>query len=427
MSQTPNSGALAGIKVIDLTRVLGGPYCTQMLADHGAEVIKIEPPQGDETRTWGPPFQGDAASYYIGVNRNKRGVALDLSRAEGREVLLRLLAGADVLIENFKTGTLERWGLGYEQMLKERFPRLIHCRVSGFGAEGPLGGYPGYDAVVQAMAGLMSLNGEPDGDPVRVGVPVVDLATGMNASIAILLALQERQRSGRGQFTEVTLFDSAVALLHPYTANWFLSQKPPKRAGNQHPNVSPYDQFRTKTKRIFLAVGNDRQFQRLCAEIGRPELAQDPRFRSNSNRIANRAALRAELETGLSAIDGEALAMRLLKKGVPCGPVLDVPEVVNHPQTRQRGMVVEQGAYRGIGNPVKLARTPASVRAAPPAFGAETRAVLSEAGFSKAEIDALVAAGIAFETPRKAAAEENGACNGRQSARPAPCARSRLL
>ncbi|MGE5200728.1 MAG: CaiB/BaiF CoA transferase family protein, partial [Acidobacteriota bacterium] len=216
MTEATNTGALAGIRVIDLTRVLGGPYCTQMLGDHGAEVIKVEPPQGDETRGWGPPFQGDAASYFIGVNRNKRGVALDLSRPEGRTVLFRLLESADVLIENFKTGTLERWGMGYEAVLKQRFPRLIHCRVSGFGADGPFGGYPGYDAVVQGMAGLMSLNGEPEGAPVRVGVPVVDLATGMNASIAILLALQERQRSGRGQFVEVTLFDSAVALLHPY-------------------------------------------------------------------------------------------------------------------------------------------------------------------------------------------------------------------
>ncbi|HVM81608.1 MAG TPA: CoA transferase, partial [Stellaceae bacterium] len=195
MTETTNTGALAGIKVIDLTRVLGGPYCTQMLGDHGAEVIKIEPPQGDETRTWGPPFQGDAASYFIGVNRNKRGIALDLSKPQGRDVVFRLLEHADVLIENFKTGTLEKWGMGYEQVLKERFPRLIHCRVSGFGADGPLGGYPGYDAVLQAMGGLMSVNGEPEQPPLRVGVPVVDLATGMNATIAILMALLERAHS----------------------------------------------------------------------------------------------------------------------------------------------------------------------------------------------------------------------------------------
>jgi len=405
MTPDPSAGALAGIKVIDLSRVLGGPYCTQMLADHGAEVIKIEPPQGDETRTWGPPFQDDTASYFIGVNRNKRGVALDLTRPEGREAVLRLLETADVLVENFKTGTLERWGMGYDAVLKPRFPRLIHCRVSGFGADGPLGGYPGYDAVVQAMAGLMSLNGEPEGAPVRVGVPVVDLATGLNAAIAILLALQERQRSGRGQFVEVTLYDSAVALLHPYSANWFLSQKAPRRTGNQHPNVSPYDQFRTKTKRIFVAVGNDRQFQRFCAEIGRPELVSDPRFRTNADRVTNRAALRDELEAGLASIDGEQLAMTLLDKGVPCGPVLDVPDVLTHAHTRHRGMVAERGAYRGTGNPVKLSRTPAGLRSTPPAFGADTRAVLAEAGYSAAEIDALFISGAALETPRKAAAE----------------------
>lgn len=405
MTEEHSAGALTGLKVIDLTRVLGGPYCTQMLADHGADVIKIEPPQGDETRGWGPPFQGDTASYYIGINRNKRGVALDLSRPEGRNVVLRLLETADVLIENFKTGTLERWGMGYEQVLKARFPRLVHCRVSGFGADGPLGGYPGYDAVVQAMAGLMSLNGEPDGAPVRVGVPLVDLATGMNASIGILLALQERQRSGRGQFVEAALYDSAVALLHPYTTNWFLSRKPPVRTGNQHPNVSPYDQYRTKTKRIFVACGNDRQFHRFCAAIGRPELTEDPRFRTNAGRVTNRAVLRDELEAGLASIDGEQLAMTLLDKGVPAGPVLDVPDVVDHPHTRHRGMVVERGDYQGIGNPVTLSRTPARIRMTPPRFGSATREVLAEAGYSPAEIDGLFVAGVAIEVPRKAAAE----------------------
>lgn len=397
MSQTDSGGALAGIRVIDLTRVLGGPLCTQMLGDHGADVIKIEPPQGDETRGWGPPFRGDTASYFIGVNRNKRAAAVDLSRPEGREVLLRLLKKADVLVENFKTGTLERWGIGYEQLLRERFPRLIHCRVSGFGADGPLGGYPGYDAVVQAMGGLMSINGEPDGAPLRVGTPVVDLASGLNATIAILLALQERQRSGRGQFVEATLYDSAIALLYPYSANWLLSHQPPKRTGNAHPNVSPYDQFRTKTRRIFLAVGNDRQFAKLCEEIGRPDLLQNPLFRRNADRVTNRAALRRELEAALADIDGEALGVRLLDKGVPCGPVLDVPDVINHPHTRHRGMVTELGEYSGIGNPVKLTRTPASLRRVPPEFGSANREILAEAGYSEAEIDALIASGVVSE------------------------------
>ncbi len=400
MSQTDSGGALAGIKVIDLTRVLGGPICTQMLGDHGAEIIKIEPPQGDETRGWGPPFRGETASYFIGVNRNKRAAAVDLSRSEGREVLLRLLRTADVLVENFKTGTLERWGIGYDQLLKDRFPRLIHCRVSGFGADGPLGGYPGYDAVVQAMAGLMSINGEPDGAPLRVGTPVVDLTSGLNATIAILLALQERQRSGRGQFVEATLYDSAITLLYPYSANWLLSHQPPKRTGNAHPNVSPYDQFHTKTRRIFLAVGNDRQFAKLCDQLARPDLPQNPLFRRNSDRVTNRAALRRELEAVLAEIDGEALALRLLDKGVPCGPVLEVPDVINHPHTRHRGMVTELGEYSGIGNPVKLTRTPASVRRPPPEFGSANREILAEAGYSQSEIDALIASGVVSEERR---------------------------
>ncbi|MGO8921005.1 MAG: CaiB/BaiF CoA transferase family protein [Stellaceae bacterium] len=403
MTQTASPGALAGLKVIDLSRVLGGPYCTQILGDHGADVIKVEPPQGDETRSWGPPFQGDAASYFIGVNRNKRGIALDLAKPEGREVLFRLLDGADVLVENFKTGTLERWGLGYEDVLSQRYPRLVHCRVSGFGADGPLGGYPGYDAAIQGMAGLMSLNGEAEGEPLRVGVPVVDLATGLNAALAIMMALQERQRSGKGQLVEATLYDCAVALLHPYAANWFLSGKPPLRTGNAHPNVAPYDQFRTRTKRIFLAIGNNRQYARFCAEIGRPELAEDARFRDNKDRVTNRAALRAEIEGAMAAIDGEALTMRLLDRGVPCGLVQELPDVLTHPHTRHRDMIYEQGDYRGVGAPLKLSRTPPGLRLKPPRFGEANREVLLEAGYGEAEIDRLIKSGIVAATMQKAA------------------------
>jgi len=394
MTETSSPGALAGIKVIDLSRVLGGPYCTQILGDHGADVIKVEPPQGDETRAWGPPFAGDAASYYIGINRNKRGIALDLTKPEAREVLFRLLANADVLVENFKTGTLERWGMGYDAVLAKKFPRLVHCRVSGFGADGPFGGYPGYDAAIQGMAGLMSLNGESDGEPLRVGIPLVDLATGLNAALAIMMALNERQRSGRGQLVEATLYDCAVALLHPYAANWFLSGRPPERTGNQHPNVAPYDQFHTRTKRIFLAIGNNRQFQRFCAEIGKPELAEDPRFRENKDRVVNRAALRQQIEGAMAALDGEALTMRLLDRGVPCGLVQELPDVLTHPHTLHRRMVYEQGSYKGVGAPLKLSRTPPGLRRPPPAFGAANREVLAEAGYSAAEIDRLIAAGI---------------------------------
>jgi crotonobetainyl-CoA:carnitine CoA-transferase CaiB-like acyl-CoA transferase len=229
---------------------------------------------------------------------------------------------------------------------------------------------------------------------------VVDLTSGLNATIAILLALQERQRSGRGQFVEATLYDSAITLRYPYSANWLLSHQPPKRTGNAHPNVSPYDQFRTKTRRIFLAVGNDRQFAKLCDELARPDLPQNPLFRRNADRVTNRAALRRELETVLAEIDGEALALRLLDKGVPCGPVLEVPEVINHPHTRHRGMVTQLGEYSGIGNPVKLTRTPASVRRPPPEFGSANREILAEAGYSQPEIDALIASGVVSEERR---------------------------
>jgi formyl-CoA transferase len=227
-----SAGALAGLRVVDLTRVLGGPYCTMVLSDHGAEVIKLEPPQGDEVRDWGPPFDsaGDA-SYFVGVNRNKRSVGLDLSKPAGKEVLLRLLEGADVLVENFKPGSMEKWGLGYEAVLSKRFPRLIHCRVSGFGGEGPLGGFPGYDAVLQAMVGLMSINGTENSGPTRLGTPIVDIATGLFSTIAILMALHEREKSGQGQYCDMTLHDCGMALLHPHAANYFLSDKRPKATG----------------------------------------------------------------------------------------------------------------------------------------------------------------------------------------------------
>lgn len=359
-------GALSGIRVIDLSRVLGGPYCGQILADHGADVLKIEPPQGDETRTWGPPFESGVASYYMGLNRNKRGIRLDLTEPAGRETLLALLENADVLLENFKTGTLEKWGLGYEQ-LRERFPTLVHCRVSGYGADGPLGGLPGYDAAIQAMSGIMSVNGETGGEPLRVGLPVVDMVTGLNAVIGILLALQERHRSGQGQFVEAALYDCGLSLLHPHAANWFGDGRIPTRTGNAHPNIYPYDAFPTGTVPLFLAVGNDRQFQQLCTALGAPELGNDPRFASAGGRSVERVALRAALVSLMAGHDGEALMAELNRRGVPCGPILDVPQALTHPHTVHRGMTVSlPGGYRGLGSPIKLSRTPATYRMPPP-------------------------------------------------------------
>jgi len=387
-------GALHGFNVVDLTRVLAGPSCTQALGDHGAQVIKVEPPTGDETRSWGPPFAEGEAAYYLGVNRNKRSIALDLSRAEGREVLFRLLKGADLLVENFKTGTLEKWGLGYEEVLRKRYPRLIHCRITGFGNDGPMGGFPGYDAVAQAVSGMMSINGAPDGGPTRVGIPMADLGAGLVATYAILMAAYERERSGRGQSIEVTLYDSAFSLLHPYTANYFMSGERPQRWGNAHPNVVPYEVFQTKTGPVFLGIGNDRQFARFSDELGRPDLAQDPRFKTNADRAANRAALSAELAALLEDEDRAALSERLFGLGVPCGAVMEIPEVVAHPHTAHREMVVEKDGYRGTGIPAKLSRTPGKVQRRPPHFAEHAREVLSEIGYSEAEIEALARSGV---------------------------------
>jgi formyl-CoA transferase len=399
------SGALDGIVLVDLTRVLGGPYCTQILGDHGAKIVKIEPPQGDEVRDWGPPFD-DAhdASYFIGVNRNKRSLGLDLARPEGQNVLLRLLERADVLIENFKPGSMEKWGLGYREALEPRFPRLIHCRISGFGADGPMGGLPGYDAVIQAMVGMFSINGMPasgNGGPTRIGIPVVDLGTGLYAAIGILMALLERARSGAGQFLDMALYDAGIALMHPHIPNYLLSGKLPGLTGNAHPNIAPYDKFPTRTVDVFLAVGNDRAFARLCAELGAPELADDPRFRSNRDRLANRAALTGRLTALLAARDGEALCKRLLAKGVPAGPVRDVAQVWSDGHTRHRGMALEQPGYRNFGLPIKLSRTPGRLAHTPPRFGSHGREILEQFGFSEAEIAELIAAGVVLEHRRR--------------------------
>jgi crotonobetainyl-CoA:carnitine CoA-transferase CaiB-like acyl-CoA transferase len=396
-------GALEGLRVIDLSRVLGGPYCGQMLADHGAEVIKIEPPQGDETRLWGPPFDQEGISaYFAGINRNKRKIALDLSKPEGRAVLLKLLEQTDVLIDNFKTGTMEKWGIGYADTLSKKFPRLVHARVSGFGADGPMGGFPGYDAMVQASSGLVSVNGSADGGPVRIGVPVVDLSTGMNACIGILMALYERNRSGKGQFIDATLYDSAIALHQPHAPNYFSAGLKPKLVGNSHGSLAPYSNFPTKGRNIVVGAGNDGQFRKLCQMLGKPELADDPRFKTNKDRVAHKPELEAELRALTKDRDGESFATELMQNGVPSGAVLEVPDVMEHPHTKHRNMVWEKDGYRNVGNPVKLSRTPAGVRSKPGKFGTDTKAVLAEAGYSVAEIDTLIATGIALTEIRKA-------------------------
>lgn len=360
-------GSLAGITVIDLSRVLGGPYATQVLGDHGARVIKLEPPQGDETRAWGPPFYREGVAwYYAGVNRNKAVRTIDLRGPEGQAQLRELLADADVLVENFRPGTLEKWGLGYEETLKHEFPRLIHCSVTGFGEDGPLGGMPGYDAVAQAMSGLMSVNGTPETGPTRIGMPAVDMITGLNAVNGILMALHERSVSGQGQRVESTLFDTALSVMHPHMPNLFGSGKVPARTGNDHPNITPYSTYATGDGDVFLAVGNDRQFRKMCERIDRLDLVEDPRFATNADRNGHREEMRKELEGTFVRYDAVTLGETLMADGVPAGPILDAQQAVDHPHTAHRGMIVEmEGGYRGIASPVKMSRTPATYRIAP--------------------------------------------------------------
>ena len=397
-----NVGALAGLKVIDCTRVLGGPYCTQMLGDHGAEIIKIEPPQGDEVRDWGPPFHDDDAAYFIGVNRNKRSLGLDLRSAEGKDVLLRLLEDADVIIENYKTGSMEKWGLGYKEVLSKKFPRLVHCRISGFGADGPYGGFPGYDGIIQAMVGHFSINGAKESGPTRLGLAMVDIGTGLYAGNAIMMALFEREKSGMGQYLDMTLYDCGLSLMHPHVPNYFVSGgKVPGLTGNPHPNIAPYDLFDTKTCQIFIAGGNDRAWKRLCEEVGKPELGDDPRFLTNADRQVNKQELKKELEGVFAEVDGEAFCEKLLAAGLPVGPIRNTEDVMSHPHTLHRNMLVEKDGYKSWGIPIKFSRTPGSIRHVPPKFGEHGRDILKEHRFSSSEIDDLFKKEVALDERKK--------------------------
>lgn len=375
MAEHEQQGALAGLRIIDLSRVLGGPYATQILADHGAEVIKVEPPSGDETRTWGPVRRRHRVVLPRREPQQARRVARpdETGRPRAAAGAARARGRARRELQDRHDGAL---GLGFDA-LHARFPRLAYCRVSGFGADGPLGGLPGYDAAVQACTGLMSVNGEAGGPPLRIGVPIVDLVTGLNAALGVLMALRERDASGKGQFVEATLFDSALSILHPHTPNYFHSGHEPARTGNAHPNITPYDSFRTGTVDIFVAVGNNGQFAALCAELGALAWLDDPRFADNRARSANRAALRALLEARFAAHDGAALADRLIRRGVPCAPVLGLAAALDHPHTAHRAMRVELGSHRGIASPIKLGRTPATYRLPPPALNEHAQQVFA--------------------------------------------------
>lgn len=364
-------GALEGVRVVDLSRVLAGPYCTQLLGDHGAEVLKLEPPHGDGTRRWGPARDDGVSAYYAGLNRNKSHLTADLDRPEDRERVLALLEGADVLVENFKPGTLERWDLGPDALL-ERFPRLVVCRISAFGAEGPMAGLPGYDAVVQAYTGLMHLNGEAEGPPARVPVPITDLTTGLLAFAGVLLALHERERSGRGQVVDLSLVDGALSLLHPVAATYLMTGVPPRRMGSAHPSIAPCETFDSPVGDVYLAAGTEQQFAALAAFLGAPALATDPRFATNADRLAHRHELNAVLARLVADLDPATdVARDMIARGIPASVVRPVAEVLDDPEVARRGMVTEIEGIRVLGIPVRLSRTPGAVRTPPRPLGAD--------------------------------------------------------
>ena len=376
-------GPLEGLRVVDLSRILAGPYCTMMLGDMGAEVIKVEQPgSGDDTRTWGPPWVGDQSAYYLAINRNKRSLTLNLKHERARELLEQLVARSDVLIENFKAGGLAAMGLGYER-LRQVNPRLVHCSITGYGPDGPYSSRPGYDFIAQGMGGIMSVTGEPDGQPMKVGVAIADLTTGMFACSSILAALRHRDRTGQGQHLDVSLLESVVAWLINVGSAYLLAGVELPRYGNAHPNIVPYRLFKARDKWFIVATGNDRQYYALCEVIGRPDLAEDTRFRFNPDRVANREALEAVLADIFATRDAEDWTQALLAAGVPSGPVNSVADVFADPQVLARQMLIELrhptlGTLKQAGFPYNFSATPAEPRRHPPLLGEHTDEVLSE-------------------------------------------------
>ena len=401
------NACLTGLRVLDLSRILAGPWATQLLADLGAEVIKIERPgEGDDTRGWGPPFvvgehEADLFSaYYLAANRGKKSVAVDFSRREGQEIVAALANSCDVVIENFKVDGLKRLGLGYEA-LSANNPRLIYCSISGFGQTGPYKDKPGYDLLVQAMGGLMSITGAPEGEPMKVGVAVADILTGLYATVAILAALNERRSSEKGQHIDLALLDVQVATLANQGMNFLTSGKVPRRHGNAHPNIVPYQAFATSDGHIVVAVGNDAQFVRLVAILGIPGLSDDPRFQKNADRVRNRGELIEILSGRIGSFRKLELLNLLDAQLIPAGPINDLREVFSDPNIAARDLVIEQDLSKGrstirmIGNPIKLSRTPINYRDAPPRLGAHTADILKdELGIPESEFERLIEQGI---------------------------------
>ncbi|HJT57477.1 MAG TPA: CoA transferase [Ktedonobacteraceae bacterium] len=372
--------ALSDVVVIDLSRVLAGPYCTMMLGDLGATVIKVEQPgKGDDTRYFGPPYIAGESAYYLGLNRNKRSITVDFGSPEDKQRLLELISKAAVLVENFRPGTLEKQGLGYEA-LKALNPSLIYCSISGYGQTGPYASRPGYDFVAQAESGIMSVTGEIDGEPMRVGVPVGDLSAGMFACMGILAALRVRDRTGKGQYIDISLLETTTSLLSNVSSNYLISDEEAQRYGNGHPNIVPYQAFRTRDGYIVVACGNDRLYQGLCQLLGRADLAADPRFSTNPQRVRNRRSLVPVLQEEFLRRDTGDWLPELRTAGIPCGAINTVSQVFNDSQIQARGLIWEcehptAGTIRLSGSPIHLSETPTRLYKAPPLLGEDNEVV----------------------------------------------------
>ena len=398
--------ALHGIRVLDLTRVLAGPWATQMLADLGAEVIKVEKPgEGDDTRHWGPPYAQSAdgaareSAYFLSTNRGKRSICVDIATPEGQEILCSLAADSDVFVENFKVGALAKYGLDYPK-LKSLNPRLVYCSITGFGQDGPYASRPGYDFMIQGMSGLMSVTGEPGGSPLKVGVALADLIAGMYASNAILAALMYRERSGAGQHIDIALLDTMVAALANQALNYLVSGRSPGRLGNAHPNIVPYATFTARDGMIIISVGNDGQFRRLCALLASPELADDARFATNQQRVVNRIDLTSLLNERLLARTVADWLPMLAESGIPAGPINSIEQLFADPQARHRKLRVELsrediGAVPGVACPIRLSDSTVQYERAPPALGDSTSEVLRQRlNMAESAIDDLRRRGV---------------------------------